>query len=161
MSKFFCTCPTQSCERGSSLLVNHCAYDIVRRFVWLKAANYCTAYAGAAVRPSALLPAPIDFLNQCEPAAFIFSAGNVVCRYFCQWLNPSPCSWASVQAFYRSLVHTATGAIATQPALPQLLQLLPLLSCWRQMPTKWLQWRKHLQAPRPVSMCSGRSSTSL
>ena len=128
MSKFFCTCPTQSCERGSSLLVNHCAYDIVRRFVWLKAANYCTAYAGAAVRPSALLPAPIDFLNQCEPAAFIFSAGNVVCRYFCQWLNPSPCSWASVQAFYGSLVHTATGAIATLPVLPQLLQLQLLLS---------------------------------
>ncbi len=118
MSKFFCTCPTLSCERGSSFLVNHCAYDIVLRFVWLKAANHCTAYAGAAVRSSALLPAPIDFLNQCEPAAFICSAGNVVRRYFCQWLNPSPCSWASVQAFYSSLVHAATGTTATQPALP-------------------------------------------
>jgi hypothetical protein len=41
---------------------------------------------------------------------------------------PPPAPGARVQAFYGSLVHAATGAIATQPALPQLLQLLPLLS---------------------------------
>ena len=65
-------------------------------YVWLKAANYCTAYAGAAVRPTNLVPRPVSFLNQ----------------YFCQWLNPSPCSWDSVMAFYSSLVYAATGSAA-------------------------------------------------
>ncbi len=72
----------------------HVPNDIV--YVWLKNARYCTAYAGAAVRPTTLVPPPVNFLNQ----------------YFCQWLNPSPCSWGSVSAFYSSLVHAATGAYA-------------------------------------------------
>lgn len=29
-------------------------------------------------------------------------------QYFCQWIQPSPCSWASVLNFYKNLNHTAT-----------------------------------------------------
>ena len=46
----------------------------------------CRRYTNA-IKPTTTVPPLLSFLDQ----------------YYCQWINPSPCSWSSIVAFYSRL----------------------------------------------------------